>query len=596
MLGRISKLRHAAVGAAITGSGVLAWLGVIGGPPERFDAKTIVVEPRADGSIRITEFVDQDFGYRRRHGYERVVPNDLGAPVDVVASSPDAPADLSVVDEGLRTRIRIGDPAMTISGQHRYVLAYTYRDADLDELGLALDLVAASGDGWPGDQRTDRFEVVVVGVVLAEPRCDTGPRGVTGGCELVRDDADLASYRAVLEPLPADDGLSVYGRVTRFTDPAPVAAPALPDRRPDRRGVLALAMVPAGLAGAIPVYRWARRRGRNEVFAGGAADAAYGTLPGPGAAGSPEAGVELVADDELADLATTEFVPPKGLAPWHAAALLTERIGDDTVEAWFSGLAGREAITLTEQGDHLAIGSGPRRAELAVDDDRLLDGFLSMRDPYVTGAYDPAFASAWNAVAAHQREAISSSGWWKRLPPGTGFNPRSGGSAFGAIAIAVFLLVWLGAGVGALLGLVRSWPAALAFGVLLPGVIAFFVYRALLPVRSAQGSALALRAESFRRFLDASEGRHVEWAWSQGLLRECSAWAVALGEADAWSRALARANVPEPARVAAGPILIERMGPAVRTARTAPSRSGGGGGFSGGGSGGGGGGGSSGSW
>jgi len=120
----------------------------------------------------------------------------------------------------------------------------------------------------------------------------------------------------------------------------------------------------------------------------------------------------------------------------------------------------------------------------------------------------------------------------------------------------------------------------------------------LLPARSAQGSALALRAESFRRFLDASEGSHVEWAWSQGLLREYSAWAVALGEADAWSRALDRANVPEPARLAAAPILIAHMGPSVRSSRTAPSSSGsgGGGGFSGGSVGGGGGGGSSGSW
>ena len=44
------------------------------------------------------------------------------------------------------------------------------------------------------------------------------------------------------------------------------------------------------------------------------------------------------------------------------------------------------------------------------------------------------------------------------------------------------------------------------------------------------GSALALRTESFRRFLAASEGRHVQWAWEHGLLREYSAWAVALGD------------------------------------------------------------------
>ena len=86
------------------------------------------------------------------------------------------------------------------------------------------------------------------------------------------------------------------------------------------------------------------------------------------------------------------------------------------------------------------------------------------------------------------------------------------------------------------------------------------MYRTLLPVRSATGSAFALRAESFRRFLKASEGRHVEWAWKQGLLREYSAWAVALGAADAWERAMQASSV-SPAELSTGPLLIYSMGP-----------------------------------
>jgi uncharacterized membrane protein YgcG len=603
MLGKISKIRHGAVGVAIAGTSVLAGVGVIGAGnhAERFDAKTIVVQPMVDGSIRVTEYVDQDFGHQRRHGYERIVPNDFGVPTDVVASSPDAPGGVSVVDLGDRTRIRIGDPDRTVRGQHRYVLSYTYPDAQLTRLGLQLDIVSPEGAGWPGDNETGRMEVIVTGVELRATRCDTGPLAAEGGCRLVRDDASsLPLYRAVIEPLPEHDGLSVFGDIVSFTAPADVPVPAIPARRADRRAILALAMIPAGLAGAVPVYRRARRKGRNEVYAGGAADAAYGALPPPRADGAsePSAPVQLVADDDLADLATIEFVPPKGIAPWEAAVLLTERIDDDTVAAWLSGMAGREAIDLSEDGKNLAIASGPKRSELDAGDAKLLDRFLK-KDPYVTGKYDKSFASAWTAVSKHQRTSIAASGWWKHLPPGTGFSPKASGSPFGVIVFAVFVLVWASAGVGAFAGLVRTWPAALAFGVVLPAAIATFVYRVLLPARSAQGSALALRTESFRRFLHASEGSHVEWAWSQGLLREYSAWAVALDEADAWSRALDRANVPPPARVAAAPILIHQMGPSVHSARTAPSSSGsggGGGGFSGGGSGGGGGGGSSGSW
>jgi hypothetical protein len=131
MLGKISKVRHAAVGAAIAGAAALTWFGVIGAGAERFDAKTIVVHPMADGSIRVTEYVDLDVGRARRHGFERVIPNEFGPPTDVVASSPDAPDDVSVTSLGDRTRIRVGDPGITIRGQHRYVLSYTYPFARL---------------------------------------------------------------------------------------------------------------------------------------------------------------------------------------------------------------------------------------------------------------------------------------------------------------------------------------------------------------------------------------------------------------------------------------------------------------------------------
>jgi uncharacterized membrane protein len=168
--------------------------------------------------------------------------------------------------------------------------------------------------------------------------------------------------------------------------------------------------------------------------------------------------------------------------------------------------------------------------------------------------------------------------------------------------VAIIALVVFGAGsfIVALLGLFDSVGGAVAFGAVVPAIFAYFLYRQLLRVRSATGSALALRSESFRRFLEASEGQHVDWAWKQGLLREYSAWAVALGAAGAWSKALNRSHVP-PAEAASlsHPMLIYSMGSSISSSHTAPSSSGSGssgGSFSGGSVGGGGGGGSSGSW
>ena len=85
---------------------------------------------------------------------------------------PDANADVDVsaVPEG--DRIRLGDPNTTVTGQHRYVLAYTLPDAQLSSGQLALDII-----GTAEELETDRFEVVVRGMALSDPTCNVGHFG-----------------------------------------------------------------------------------------------------------------------------------------------------------------------------------------------------------------------------------------------------------------------------------------------------------------------------------------------------------------------------------------------------------------------------------
>ncbi len=110
------------------------------------------------------------------------------------------------------------------------------------------------------------------------------------------------------------------------------ADPPLPARRNGNHVPLGVAMIPLGLSSAAGVYLVSRRLGRNEVFAGGAADAAFGDLPPPTLGGATAAAATtLVADEKMEELATIEFVPPKGIEPWQGAVLLEERIDDDTV-------------------------------------------------------------------------------------------------------------------------------------------------------------------------------------------------------------------------------------------------------------------------
>jgi uncharacterized membrane protein YgcG len=596
MLGGVSKARHAAVGGTIGVMTMLTASGAIGEDNrERFDTWQVVVEPAGGDGLRITETFDQDFRNNDRRGPLRLIPNDFGEPTAVTASSPDAPDDVRVIP-GFETEIRIGDPDVTINGQHRYTLSYTLPEARIGEGFLAYDVLA--GDRY----RTERAEVVVRGFELDEPRCFIGDTGSTEQCELRRD-GDV--YRADLGELPPNTGVTIDGRIVGSfaTEGLPQVEPLpLPEPPPSNRLPLSAAAAALGAAAVVPIYRSARRRGRNEVYSGGAADAALGSAslpaPGAGAGAGVTSTTTLVTDDELAGLATTEFAPPKGLQPWEAAALLRERLDGSSVEAWLSGLAGREAVELTEQDDALLIASGPKRADLAGTDAELLDALLRLGDPYRTGTYDPNFEAVWDRIAAMQSTRIRDSGWWRHGSPVE--SPVNLGSV---LAVTVFLgviaLIVLGTA-GVLSALFGWWPLALAFAVAVPTVAAYAAYARLRPSRSAAGSALALQAESFRRFLHASEAKHVEWAWERGVLREYSGWAVALDETIAWGAALAAADVPPPARLAAAPIMVAGNRSSLNESRTRPSSSGssggGGGGFRGGSVGGGGGGGSRGSW
>jgi uncharacterized membrane protein YgcG len=84
-----------------------------------------------------------------------------------------------------------------------------------------------------------------------------------------------------------------------------------------------------------------------------------------------------------------------------------------------------------------------------------------------------------------------------------------------------------------------GWLVLTGIGGLLAGVGAAPVVAGWeLLVRTAAGSAAWLRVESFRRFLADSEAYHAEEAARRGVLREYTAWAVAVGEIDRWASAI----------------------------------------------------------
>ena len=601
MLRTVKVWQHVLVGLSIVVMALLAGFGLIGAGdesllrPEHFDAKQVTVWPDGSNGVRIREVVDVDFGLNARHGYQRIVTNSYGEPVDVVASSPDANADVTVVPAGAETRIRIGDTDLTFTDRHRYILEYTLPEAQLPGGVLALDII-----GNEETFETERFEIVLTGFDFDGVECDTGAYGAFGGCEFVRDGA--GNQVAVIAPLDPGDGITVGGRFTTM-EPTLPPVPDAPGAIPDTLRPLGLAMIPLGILAAGIVFFVGRSYGSNDVAGaggrggGGAADAAFGDLPVPGSAAAA-ASTYRVSDSRLAQMAAIEFSPPRGLEPWQGAVLLGEEIDDGTVTAWFSEMIAIGTLVMTDHDGEMILTRGTDDAGMTAVDQANLQRLFATSDEVELGTYDPAFTATWNAIKREQQSFIRAAGWWSRGGPGgVATAPLViialsavivfGIAAFGVFVVSSSSVFWR---------LAASPQLAVVAGFIVPLVVAAFAYRRMFASRTATGSALALRSESFRRFLVASEGKHVEWAWEHGLLREYSAWAVALDAAPAWTRAVESSNIPDPQVALGGPLLAYTAASSFHSTHTAPSSSGGGGGGGGGGVGSGGGGGSSGSW
>jgi uncharacterized membrane protein YgcG len=425
--------------------------------------------------------------------------------------------------------------------------------------------------------------VVLSGFRLANPTCNVGAAGAAGGCTLA---AYRDGYRAVISPLRPGEGITVGGTITgisalmRIDDPAP-----LPEPITNRRPLMVTSLV-VSFGVALLTFLFSVRAGRNVVAGVDAADAAYATAKDTGP-------TRLVTDRQLEALATTEFEPPRGIRPWHGALLLREQIDKGTVSAWFSDQIAQQVVVLSGEGKDAVLSAGPLLHQAPPITKQRIETLLGTDGHLSLGTYQPRLGTLWKQIEAEQKVAAKESGWWRRGAPGSGF----GGLRAAALPLLIIFLLFFNSVFSAL----RDHPVlALVAAFVVPGATGLTAYSGLLPSRSAVGSALAVRTESFRRFLEASEGSHVDWAWQRGLLREYSAWAVALGAAEAWGRAVAASAVSPPeVRMNTMPMFMYTNASTWQQSFTAPHQSssgGGGGGFSSGFSGGGGGGGSSGSW
>jgi hypothetical protein len=569
---------------ALAAGGVTA-IGGVTGDVERVTGMWVGAALDGQGGAAVVEVIDYDFGLAQgKHGIFRTIPG-LGTDDRVKVSSASAPdgiadrtPDFSGDEPGVK--LKIGDPNTTITGRHRYKIEYGHRGLIDATDHLAWDAV---GTGWTVDVGQSEVHVVAPWQ-FEDVGCSSGRTGARGGCELTQ--PEPGHLVATVGKLQSGEGITI--QASRGADLA--AAPGLPappvSAPPDPGAGLALPAAVASVASlgaAATASKLVRRRGRERVGTGGVAEAAWA-----GSGGGP--GSEVLMDqEELATMATTEFAPPEGITAPMGGIILTERVQPEHKVAWLLEAAIAGDVELVEEGKRTV--RLVRRASTNPATQGILDQAFAGRDEIELGSYDPSFSSAWASLDGVLSAWQQRSGLWdleadrrKTVTRGLGF--------LGAI------LGLVGAGAGGALAarFGEEWLPVVVVAALIGGMgFAAAVRGWELKVRTPAGSGWWLRVESFRRFMAGSEAFHAEEAAKRGMLREYTAWAVAIGEIDRWERAVAASSaIPQEAGL--GYVhMAPMLAASAASASTAPSSSGSGGG--GGGSvGGGGGGGGGGSW
>lgn len=636
-------------------AGAAAFIGGVAGNTERIERYWTTATVDDTGSAEVVEVIDYNFGTATdKHGIIREIPG-MALDADVAVSSPSAPDQTSVSPWGPDgISVRVGDPGSTVSGKHRYQIGYELPGVRRDDV---VDWEAV-GDGW--DVEMEEVEVhLLTPFELDDAICVQGFRRSTDSCAIRQVEPghvvvtldELGSGEGV--SVEGRVGASLGAAPTAPTPPAD--APESPGT-----GLLppaGTALAATALA-AIPATWLVRRAGRERVAPGGAADAAYGgaplggsapwptappahasypapsadaatspvpappPVPGsglhqaatPGAAPAPSypdprhapptapvetrpappapASSEILVDHaELAEMATIEFAPPSGISPAQGGVVLEEAVDNKHKVAWLVQAAVDGVIDLEGMGKGTTI----RRiaGAPAKPDQQAVFARMFTKGPLLSlGKYDKSFADGWSLVGDQLDAWRRDSGLWDRRADAR----KSVVRVLGVIvAVAGLAAAGIGGALAARLG--AGWLLlALVGGVLAGAGLATAIGGWELHVRTAAGSAIWLRVESFRRFLHESEGYHADEAAKRGVLREYTAWALAVGEIDRWSRAVQASSIPPDTAgvhyAYMAPLLIS----STSSAATAPSSSGSGGGFGGGSIGGGAGGGGGGSW
>ncbi|KUN66508.1 hypothetical protein AQJ46_26220 [Streptomyces canus] len=490
---------------------------------ERVTSMWVGAEIRADGSARITEVIDYDFGHSGdSHGIFRDVPGSPfeGDDVRVALDGHKVPWEDTYGDyyrdvtgeQQLADRLKVGDPDRLVSGVHRYRIQYTLPEV-VKGGKLAWDAV---GTGWKVDR--SRVEIHVVGAHgFTALRCRHGSWDKGKPC--TAEQSEPGHLVVELDRLKGSEGLTLYATAEKAKAARAAALPAAPSGKavgttlphPLHNGGLFLAVALACAALTVCALRMV---GRDRL----AGD------------DGRERRVEV---ERLARGVTPSAAPPEELTPAQGGILLTEQVDRRHKVAWLLTAASDGHLTIRGDEKHPVLTRHYSQAGMDLEGRDILRTMFSGRDSLTLGARDPWFRQGWDELSGKLENWRTTSGLWD-----TAAKKRVLG--WGAVDVLALLLGFALVITG---GILNGRRIAAGLPVLLAGAVVAGVGIAVaarsweLDRRTPRGTDLWLQVEAFRRYLADPSSRPDEPPVGEQADRY-AAWAVALGVESAWERAV----------------------------------------------------------
>jgi uncharacterized membrane protein YgcG len=522
------------------------WVAAIAATPAQADEGWVIIsfnstiQIRADSTLDVAEDIRVDFGNLAKHGIFRTIPlryryddkqdryYDLAVSGVTDGSAP-VPFTLSTVSDN--QVIKIGDPNITVTGVHRYVISYTVRGAmnsfaDHDELFWNVD-----GALWPV-----RKQMVVASVKFPQgsfqkAACYEGTSGSRETCSYANSANTSCSGQPAQcytgagftsnRPLGPGEQMSVVVGLNKgaVTVPAPfleARARQFPqdafDINPLTVAVSAIILL-AGLG--LIVWYWLTH----------ARDRAY--LSQYYLTNDPREGPEpLLRHQPL----VVEFDPPQHFRPAQLGLLLDESADTKDVTATIVDLAVRGHLTIGEvpnEKDWLLTWKSNDATPLQPFEKTILDGLFTGRQEVKISELKGTFHATLQQAEGEMVSDAMARKWFSH-------NPTYSRLAWGCSGV---LGIVAGGYLAFQLGMAFGW-GMVGVAIVLVGLVVLFVSRRMTQ-RTAAGRDVMQHALGFRLYMTTAEKYRQQFAEKAQIFTQLLPYAIVFGCVDRWAKAFA---------------------------------------------------------